>query len=857
MNETVLLVLTKVLSATAAGLMLFSLLYIILPVAVREAGMIIRKALQQGFPTILLASVFVSGMILHGGSKYNTTNNPPRQAETQLPRNGGGNLKTGDEGVSTSNRPDILHREPMYQAPLSNNLARIEKWFLRGAWNDGQIIHFDNDWSFPYSGTHLSSIEIWSQGVIYPSEKSSVPIASLVTPLSLKPLETEVFCGRTAYDSYRIEWRNAHPDRDMARLASASIELRRNGTCIVTENETARVIPYDIPFFHNGFGQDDDWVRANFSNANEILYVGYRSWAESQIGYDQLNGLYLFTVTFPKDPTEATELFVGDYTVAVTNAGEYVFVLKKGTEYEFGTWPHDADVEYYAQDDMGEDAPLLTALWEDWYSYGTWTIGGGWNWLYYPDMHLSKYYPGTCCWMPTLQGSPDVSHIYPEDLPMSFNAVLSDYCGSGTVTYCWSSPDGNIHYSSPNSSTTQVTVNSIPSWSENSISVEATLSGYTLFSYLDIIIGYLNERPVSWDISSLELLSGNGSTINWTEPVLVGNDIKVKVSLRQPCDSPRVFASKYNNAISLRSYSVDENGNHDIANSTLPLSMFSVTRGDSYHYFIHVPAQWLQQELLISNSEDGIIEKTTLDMSSATTGLSQRTDSDAVDECGGVPGILRGRVREEGNESATIPEGPLNLTYLRAAGTALLVAEAESTLSSPRPVQQQADLLYYSGHGSHATGRLLFGSGSSMSPSDIGDYWVDVDTIIIAGCAVLDIKDFRASSFSFRTKLKWHYKGGATNPGIKWESLGLDLYLGYAWLAPRDSEGGNAIAARFKANMSAGQDPVIAWKNANDCPEGRNACAIDCRTTPHTFWYWDERGSTPTWTSTTKGKTSW
>ena len=144
----------------------------------------------------------------------------------------------------------------------------------------------------------------------------------------------------------------------------------------------------ELPFVHDGFGQDEDWVRSNLArlqelspsltNAEQILSVGYPTWAEDQVGIGLTNGLYLFTASFPEDPSETTQLYIGDYTVAVTNAGTYTFVLGKGTDYEFGTWPHIENVDYYLQDDLGESAELITPYWWGEGAPGEWTLDGGW-----------------------------------------------------------------------------------------------------------------------------------------------------------------------------------------------------------------------------------------------------------------------------------------------------------------------------------------------------------------------------------------------------------------------------------------------------------------------------------------------
>ncbi|MBR1921092.1 MAG: hypothetical protein IJ829_03680, partial [Kiritimatiellae bacterium] len=128
--------------------------------------------------------------------------------------------------------------------------------------------------------------------------------------------------------------------------------------------------------------------------------------------------------------------------------------------------------------------------------------------------------------------------------------------------------------------------------------------------------------------------------------------------------------------------------------------------------------------------------------------------------------------------------------------------------------QQQADVFYYSGHGGHDTGRL----NGVVSPSDVSGCWSDVDTIVFAGCAVLDIGD-RGN----------HYPNPASHsasPGLRWAAASrATVLLGYAYKAPLDDQGGEDITASWCASRSALGD-VEAWMKANDCRSGRNACAI-------------------------------
>ena len=141
-------------------------------------------------------------------------------------------------------------------------------------------------------------------------------------------------------------------NRETNSVVNGRIELRRSGDILVATNGVERFIPRQLPFEHNGFGQDNEWVAANFTNANEILSVGYSQWVDDQVGVNLTNGLYKLTVTVPEKPLETTLLTVGDYSVAVTNAGEYVFLLEKGVTYPLSFYG-DMDNLVYEWDDGG------------------------------------------------------------------------------------------------------------------------------------------------------------------------------------------------------------------------------------------------------------------------------------------------------------------------------------------------------------------------------------------------------------------------------------------------------------------------------------------------------------------------
>ena len=112
----------------------------------------------------------------------------------------------------------------------------------------------------------------------------------------------------TPSNSYRFVWTDAAINRDTNNLVTAVLELFRNGDHAVEIDDEGVVVTQRIlPFEHQGFGQDDEWVAANFTNATEILAIGYPQWVDAQVGEWLTNGLYKFTATIPNDPPETIE----------------------------------------------------------------------------------------------------------------------------------------------------------------------------------------------------------------------------------------------------------------------------------------------------------------------------------------------------------------------------------------------------------------------------------------------------------------------------------------------------------------------------------------------------------------------
>ena len=257
--------------------------------------------------------------------------------------------------------------------------------------------------------------------------------------------------------------------------------------------------------------------------------------------------------------------------------------------------------------------------------------------------------------------------------------------------------------------------------------------------------------------------------------------------------------------------------------------------------------------LLPEQDEDGVDEMAWLDMADLSAGSGQNlADSEAF---AGLGYADRGTACRDTSKTlkSTPPNSVPSESYFKAAGREVVMASFGGTTSDERQIMNQSDVFYISGHGNHATGGIQGG----FTPSMASQYWSrDLNCAIIAGCAVLDVRNYRFLSQSIWYRLRNSHVMGLY-PGELWESSGPRYLLGYALKAPLDEKGGTDIAIRFSSNVKSGMNVIDAWRSANDCNVGRNACVIDCSQSAHVFWFWDETPSGPIWTRRTKGNSGW
>ena len=424
--------------------------------------------------------------ILIGGDKTNSV--PPNMNSPQMMQG----------VISQTGLPFPVPHSPFPIAnPVQNGFAerKAANWNIRGAWKDSFWLPFDDGWVFPWGTNHLSGVEVVSSGQIWPTPFDTNAVASIGVPVEIVPGLTTFTYEFSLSNSYRFVWNDAAINRDTNNLVSAVLELFRNGDISVATNGVAAHLPRVLPFPHNGFGQDDEWVAANLTNATEILAVGYPYWVDAQVGEGLTNGLYKLTISVADDPPETMLLSVGDFSVAVTNAGEYVFPLEKGPAYDLTVFPPSSNVTISAIDDVPSmrGAPILRSI--GGVDGGQWVPDSGNFWTdYAAGMGYARLW-----WLPWLCGSPDVTHIDPTAGPVTFHADLLDYRGSA-ASFLWTGSEA-LTIASPNSQTTAVTAD-LADWRFANLSVTASFGfDRSLTSYLYVSYGTNDSPQVSCSLS--------------------------------------------------------------------------------------------------------------------------------------------------------------------------------------------------------------------------------------------------------------------------------------------------------------------------------------------------------------------
>ena len=288
----------------------------------------------------------------------------------------------------------------------------------------------------------------------------------------------------------------------------------------------------ELPFAHVGFGQDAEWVAANFTNATEILAMGYPQWVDAQVGCGLENGLYMLTATLVEDPPETTWLTVGDYSVAVTNAGEYAFLLEKAVEYQIEISPSDAGFTFAVVDDAPTGMATMSAQSAYDGSYdGRWTDDDG-------GFELSLEVPivggllrrGGCVWRPSIFVTPvawQPTHGEPTE---TFTVAVADIPFWATPRYHWHADDAEaFSIASPDSATTQITcLFSLEHMHSYGLDVTVSVGDYVLSSTFvphrpeDDPTAFFVSAPATMFINNDD--DNSDGKIDWERPLTAADD---------------------------------------------------------------------------------------------------------------------------------------------------------------------------------------------------------------------------------------------------------------------------------------------------------------------------------------------
>ena len=381
-------------------------------------------------------------------------------------------------------------------------------WHLRGAYDDLVRIDF-GDWRFPHGTDEWDHLWAFTWGRVRPSVRDRAhEIRAVGAPMSAIPGLSRLWTASTPEDARLFTWEDFAMGRvrladfraatSNVPLVSAQVELRPNGDFVTRSNavETAyrRVDPNDVdgdglanacdphPFASDGeaFGQGEAWVRANFTNADEILSVGYADWVSGSVGTGLTNGYYLLRAFVGDTRGRPVKVTVGDREVIVREPSELAFLLEKGVAYDLGIDPEGSPVEFDAADDLaGLDRPLrLLAANGGPDDEGGWSTDvGGWM-PFYPYGGMW----GSSLWLPMLTVSPQHWLPTPANSSGTFTAVLGDVRpGFSADAYEWLCSEGPAEVASPHSQTTEISVHGTEMFS---LALHATVAGHNLCSIL-------------------------------------------------------------------------------------------------------------------------------------------------------------------------------------------------------------------------------------------------------------------------------------------------------------------------------------------------------------------------------------
>ena len=379
-----------------------------------------------------------------------------------------------------------------YSCPINGDVWK--SWTRRGAFCDWFTLKFPSGWEFPLSSNNLDRVTVFSNAKIRPNLRAvSDEISALPSSASAVPNVSEFWHATSTNDSQLLTWRNFRYDRGSGDAVNAQIELFRNGDFVVRSNTVERTFSRIVPFDFDGDGLSND------IDAQPYVYNGdhrgqtaqKREIVLGEVGIGLENGWYYLSAIFPERPHCPTLVSVGTNRLVVVEAGEYLFLLEKGIEYDICVEPKRDDVIYGAYDDVFtaqiSQNPLIRSI--EWWSPGsggdiTHGFNGEWTQAYgFLELSSpSSWGDGYVAWWPGFKGSPDLDDLDPNKNCV-FTGVFTDCHVNLQAQYKWESLFNVLSIVSPNAKTTEVLA--LPEELESSVlSVSATYGGIEHTSYI-------------------------------------------------------------------------------------------------------------------------------------------------------------------------------------------------------------------------------------------------------------------------------------------------------------------------------------------------------------------------------------
>ena len=682
--------------------------------------------------------------------------------------------------------------EPFAEMP--SNAVEYARWSLRGGFAADFALHLGN-FVFPVGTNRVSRFDVLSGGAVEPLPRgTSAAIYAAREQASLVPGVSRFWSADADDGAKVLRWDRVFAGRDSTGEYSAEMRFFQNGDFMTRSNEVEtayrRVHPDDW---------DDDGI-ANERDLNPLFYDGdFYGVANALPSNANPNAYYWLDLSVTGLLDCATIRVTCD---GPSDLGDHLIIARTNDVCHI---PLLAGATYAVESDLPIDYSAVSTEHAE-------IVTNAENRLTV-SLPLELYFERV-----QMRGGSDsyIAHTSPIDVGPRMLNVTGGCCSCVTNDFGFS---------------WDCFPQCVCGGSGHSLSCATEWEGYSHpFYWWGRCHCYYEDQTAIDEIESrgvsLEIFDASGNAIEWKYPVLVGESVIVEATVGGSEMTVSDFVGLFGGRIRLKAYHVDFDGAHDITGAAIPISAATATSQGQNVFRVSVASGWLQSNGIVRNTDDGIDAKTSVDMADGPDGGSDRVDSDSFDSH--VTGRLYGRARGRwgGNEDTAIPEGEFNLKTVQAAGTASLVALCGTSSSTKKQCQQQADLFYYSGHGEHDTGRLY---GTTV-PADVTNLWRDVDTVVFAGCAVLDIGD-RGNHYS-------NPASHSASPGVKWAaSAGAGVLLGYCWKAPLDNQGAVRILNDWCSNRTALGD-VESWMQANANRNGRNACAIQHIDDSHCrYWY--------------------